>query len=246
MSLRVLIVDDEPLARARLSRLVARLEGAVVCGEAGDGHEAIAKMAALEPDVVLLDIDMPGLDGLAVAEARKKDGPAVIFTTAHAQFAIDAFDAEATDYLLKPIVIERLSRALERVARGRGLVRQAPAKLPTSPNRFTVQDGTTLRIFDVEDIRRFRATEKYVVFLVDGEELETRESLSALEARLAPLGFVRVHRSELVRLSRVQRFEPEPGGGAVLVLDDGQRAPVSRRSSADIRRLLSSTAAESD
>jgi len=244
VSLRVLVVDDEPLARARLVRLLARIEGALVCGEAGDGHEALAKMAELDPDVLLLDIGMPGLDGLAVAEARREGGPAVIFTTAHPQFAIDAFEAEATDYLLKPVIVERLARALERVARTRGQGRPKPTKPEPSPTRLTVQDGNTLRIFDVESIRRFRATEKYVVFRADGEEHETRESLSALEARLTPLGFVRVHRSELVRLSRVQRFEPEPGGGAVLVLDDGQRAPVSRRSSADIRRLLSSTKPE--
>ena len=107
------------------------------------------------------------------------------------------------------------------------------------PGRITVQDGATLRVFDVRAIRRFRATEKYVVFLVDGVEVETRESLGALEQRLGPFGFLRVHRAELVRLDSIRTFEPDAGGGATLLLDDGQRVPVSRRSSAEVRRMLS-------
>lgn len=234
--LRVLIVDDEPLARARLVRLCARLGELEVCGEAGDGEAALAQMRVLAPDVVLLDIDMPGLDGLGVAELRSQDGPAIVFTTAHAHFALDAFDADATDYLLKPVQPERLARALDKVRRRRD--QEAARPRPIEPSRLTVQDGTTLRVFDVREIRRFHALEKYVVFRFEGEEHETRESLLALTERLAPLGFVRVHRAELVRMSAVRALEPDPGGGATLVLDDGDRVPVSRRSAADVRRLL--------
>ena len=232
--MRVLIVDDEPLARSRLRRLCARIEGVEVCGEAGDGEAALASIAALAPDVVLLDIDMPGLDGLAVAESRGEAGPAVIFTTAHARYALDAFEADALDYLLKPVVPERLERALAKVRRARA----RPEGSGTDASRLTVQDGSTLRVFDVRQIRRFRATDKYVVFHCEGAEHETRESLASLETRLAPLGFVRVHRAELVRLDSVRALEPEPGGAATLVLDDGSRVPVSRRSATEVRRML--------
>jgi len=245
VSLRVLVVDDEPLARARLVRLCARLDAIEVCGEAADGKSAVEQIRALAPDVVLLDIEMPGLDGMAVAEARPVDGPAIIFTTAHREFAIDAFDAEATDYLLKPVALERLERALAKVSARRARPRASPPpQSDATPALLTVQDGTTLRVFDVRNVRRFSATDKYVVFHADGTERETRESLSTLEERLAPLGFVRVHRSELVRLEFVRAFEPEPGGGATLVLDDGTRVPVSRRSAADVRRRLSSPMAD--
>jgi DNA-binding LytR/AlgR family response regulator len=234
--LRVLIVDDEPLARARLARLCTRIGDLEVCGEAGDGEAALRLMNETTPDVVLLDVEMPGLDGLAVAELRPAEGPAIVFTTAHARFALDAFDSDATDYLLKPVQPERLVRALDKVRRHRELVSWMPS--PQEPPRLTVQEGATLRVFDVGAIKRFRATEKYVVFRCEGKEHETRESLHALEERLSAHGFVRVHRAELVRLSAVRALEPEPGGGATLLLDDGERVPVSRRSAADVRRLL--------
>lgn len=234
--LRVLIVDDEPLARARLRRMCARVGGVEVVGEASDGESALVEMRAHRPDVVLLDIEMPGLDGLGVAEAIEAGGPSVVFTTAHARFALDAFDADATDYLLKPVVQERLERALAKARRGR----ERGAASPTGESgRLTVQDGATLRVFDVRMIRRFRAAEKYVVFEHEGREHETRESLSTLEARLAAFGFVRVHRAELVRIDCARALEAEPGGAAVLVLDDGSRVPVSRRTAPELKRRLS-------
>lgn len=244
--LRVLIVDDEPLARARLRRMCARIAGVRVIGEAGDGERAVLEMRALAPDVVLLDVEMPGLDGLGVAESRDPSGPAIVFTTAHARFALEAFDADASDYLLKPVVQERLERALAKVRRAKEIPAVPGAAAGAHASRLAVQDGSTLRVFDVRAIKRFHAAEKYVVFVHEGQEHETRESLATLAERLAPLGFVRVHRSELVRIDCVRALEPEPGGGATLVLDDGERVPVSRRSAPDLRRRLGSRAHPSE
>jgi DNA-binding LytR/AlgR family response regulator len=220
---RVLIVDDEPPARRRLARLVLEVGEDEIVGEAEDGIEALAAIERLTPDVVLLDISMPGLDGLAVAATDH--GVPVIFTTAHAEHAIAAFEIDVVDYLLKPIARERLRAALDRARRHR-------------PNlRLSARYGDTTRVFDASLVARYTARDKYTTCELDGEELVLDESLNALEKRLAKLGFVRVHRAELIRLSRVVRTH---GGatGLKLELDDGAIIPVSRRATAEVRRRL--------
>lgn len=232
--MRVLVVDDEPLARARLIRMLGRIEGVEVVGEAGDGHEALARAAELSPDLMLIDIDMPGLDGLGVAE--HPDAPPLVFTTAHASFALEAFEADAIDYLLKPISKERLARAIDK-ARGR-LRREPPppAGPTTDPFRLVVTDGSMRFFIDAREVTSFVADQKYVVFRWRGRELLLRESLDALEARLAPLGMLRPNRGALVRRDAVVAFDASDGGS--LVLNDEQRIPVSRRALASIRDAL--------
>lgn len=236
--LRILIVDDEPLACARLQRMCARIEDVVVVGQAGDGEAALRAIEEAKPDVVLLDIQMPGLDGMGVAEACEQGGPAIVFTTAYAHFAADAFEADAVDYLLKPVVQERLVRAIAKVRRLRAAI--TPAREPDldAGARLVVQERGVTRVFDVHAINHFHATEKYVEFVHEGATHETRESLASLADRLAPLGFVRVHRAELVKLSCIRQVTAEAGGSATLLLDDGTRVPVSRRSAADLRRMI--------
>lgn len=288
MTLRVLVVDDEALARARLVRMLARVHDIEVVGEAATGAEALDRARALRPDLLLLDVDMPGLDGFGVAEAV--DAPLVVFTTAHAQYAALAFEADAVDYLLKPVVQERLERALEKV-RQRLLARSitaaaaaaaarppepAPAAQAPSPHAsdataarstaaaaatgstvaataaggaaataaaggtaalLTVHDGGKVRFFDPRHVTRFRAEDKYTAFTLDGEEHLLRESLSTLEERLAHLGFLRVHRAELVRTSAIRALTPE-AGGALLHLADGQTVSVSRRFLPALRQAL--------
>jgi len=224
--MRVLVVDDEPVARARIVRMLGRIDGAEAVGEAGDGVEALAQIAALRPDVLVLDVDMPKLDGLAVAE--DPSAPAVVFTTAHAQYALDAFEADAFDYLLKPIAQERLARALDKVRE-----RAGPAH---EPWRIVVRDGAVKRFVDARTVDAFHSDQKYVAFRFEGETLLCRESLDGLEARLAGLGFLRVNRGALVRRDAVTAFDGS-GGGAVL-LRDGERIPVSRRAASDVRRAL--------
>jgi DNA-binding LytR/AlgR family response regulator len=164
---------------------------------------------------------MPGVDGLALAR-QLGARPAVIFTTADAGQALAAFDVAAVDYLLKPVVRERLERALARVSSS------APA-----PPRVSARDGQTLHVVDARRVTRFHALDKYTAFLVDGRELLGEESLGSLEARLAPHGFLRVHRGELVRLDAVVALD-----GETVRLMDGQEARVSRRSLPELRKRL--------
>jgi len=224
--MRVLVVDDEPIARARIARMLGRIDGAEAVGEAGDGVEALAQVAALRPDVLVLDIDMPKLDGLAVAE--DPSAPAVIFTTAHAQHALDAFELDAFDYLLKPIGRDRLARALDKVRARRG-----PSD---EPWRIVVRDGSVKRFVDARAVDAFHSDHKYVSFCFEGETLLCRESLDGLEARLAELGFLRVNRGALVRRDAVAAYDAAAGGA--VVLRDGARVPVSRRAAASIRQAL--------
>ena len=230
MKLRVAIVDDEPLARRRLANLVGRTANAEVVGEAGDAEAAAQLIARVDPDVVLLDIRMPGDTGVAFAR-RLGARPIVVFTTAYPEHAVEAFDAAAADYLLKPVDPDKLARALDRAA-----TRLGAAGVAHEP-RVTARSGDVVRVFAAREIARFTAQQKYTVFVVDGIEHLIDEPLGSLEARLAPWGFVRVHRAELVQADRVRAVRPR-GLGAELELDDGQTVPVSRRLVAAVRRRL--------
>ncbi len=229
MTVRVLVVDDEPLARRRLVRMLEELDGAEVAGEAGDGDLALAAIRRLDPDVVLLDIRMPGTDGVGVARLLAAR-PAVIFTTAHAEFAVDAFDAAAIDFLLKPVTRERLARALDRVRARLG------GTSPPAP-RVLARLGDRVHVYPATAVTRFWSAQKYTAFAVDGVEHLLDEALAALAGRLAAWGFIRVHRGELIQLGRVRALR-EAGDGGIVDLDDGQRARVSRRALPDLRRRL--------
>jgi DNA-binding LytR/AlgR family response regulator len=235
--MRVLVVDDEALARARLIRMLGAMPDVEVVGEAGNGAEALARVADCAPELVLLDIEMPGIDGLAFAEARKDGAPAVVFTTAHVQFAADAFDLDAVDYLIKPVRMERLERALQRVRTRLG----APARADHGPGdeayRLVVQGATSARFADARRVAVFRADEKYTMFELDGEEHLLRESLDALEHRLAPLGFLRVHRGALVRRDAIVEATRD-GASLALRLASGEQVEVSRRAAPEVRRRL--------
>lgn len=232
--MKILIVDDEPIARARLRRLLDKHPNAEVevVGEAGDGLEALDQIRALRPDVVLLDIDMPGLDGLAVAE--DPDTPPVVFTTAHRDYALDAFDANAVDYLLKPVSRERLERALARARE-----RQAPehGERPVDePWRVVVRDGSMRRFIDARQVDAFMADRKYVAFELEGQEFLCRESLDTLQRRLHTLGFLRVNRATLVRRDAITGYDGADGG--TVEVRSGQRFAVSRRAAAAVREAL--------
>jgi DNA-binding LytR/AlgR family response regulator len=244
--MRILVVDDEPLARRRLIRLLAKIPGTEVVGEAANGEEALERIREHAPDVVLLDIRMPGVDGLRLA-SEGRDLPPVIFTTAYDQYAVQAFEANAVDYLLKPIQSERLETALAKVRKGgasldagridtllQELLRKSGGG---EPLRVTARSGKTIRVFDAAGISRFHAADRYTVFQHEGTEYVLDDSLSALEERLGSAGFVRVHRSELVNLNQVKALHLEEGASEVL-LADGQTAPVSRRLVGELKRRL--------
>jgi two-component system, LytTR family, response regulator len=239
--MRVLVVDDEAPSRRRLIRMLEQLGDVEVVGEAVDGAQAIERVRATAPDLVLLDIDMPGLDGVAAAE--RLAGTAIVFTTAHAEHAVRAFELRAVDYLLKPISLARLEEAIARV-RERGpappeALAAALARLLGSrePPRVSARKGAVAHVFDARAIGRFFSADKYTAFVHEGEEYLLDESLSALESRLAAHGFVRVHRRELVSLDHVRALHGE-GAGSHVQLADGTKVPVSRRNLPELRRRL--------
>lgn len=236
--MRALVVDDEGPARRRLIRLLRAIDGVEVVGEAADGEAALAAIDRLAPDVVLLDIQMPGLDGLSVAAARP-DLPPIVFTTGHDRYAVQAFEVAAVDYLLKPIRAGRLAAALERVRR-RGATEAMRALLrrsdPAGP-RLAARHGEVVRVLDARRIGLLQAADKYVVCAHEGVEYVLDQSLSELEDRLAHFGFMRVHRGALVDLGRVVALHPLGRAGEV-ELDDGRFVSVSRRLLPELQRRL--------
>ncbi|MFN0252296.1 MAG: LytR/AlgR family response regulator transcription factor [Kofleriaceae bacterium] len=223
MKLRVLIVDDEHLARRRLSSLIARTEQAEVVGEAGDSIEAVALIQSQDPDVALLDVCMPGMSGVELARGLGVR-PVVVFTTAYGEHAVDAFDSAAVDYLLKPIDPDKLARALDRAA---SRLRSAG---PVNEPRITARSGDVVRVFAAREIARFSARDKYTTFMIANVEHLLEEALASLESRLAAWGFVRVHRAELVQIARVRAVHSRD-----LELDTGERVPISRRLLASVK-----------
>lgn len=240
--MKLVIVDDEPLARERLRRLVSELPDWEVVGEAGDGAGALARVRETRPDTVLLDIRMPGMDGLEVARqlAEEPVPPAVIFITAFDQHALSAFDAAAAGYLLKPVRREALAGALARASRPsraqvQALAQEVGAHEPQFIHAHT-REGD-IRI-PVDEVIYFQAEDKYTtVHHLNGEVL-IDESLRTLEDELGG-DFLRVHRKVLVAKRFIRALERSGTGGARLRLSHVEaRPPVSRRRLGEVRRLL--------
>lgn len=244
--MRILIVDDEVPARLRLRGLLTQVPDASVAGEAGDGASALRQVEALNPDVVLLDIRMPGMDGLECARhlASLATPPAVIFTTAYDKFAIEAFEAQAMDYLVKPVRRERLEAALTRAQRPNAAQRAAlGAGFPAGRSRrrqLCVRVRDSLRLIDVETVLYFRADQKYVTVRHGGGEVLIEDSLKSLEEEFQD-DFVRVHRNALVAVRAIDSLEKDDGGQFYLRLRGlAERLEVSRRLVPDVRKLIRS------
>ena len=238
--LRVLIVDDEPLARARLRALLDAQPGVEVTGEAGDGQAALAACTAQPADLVLLDIAMPGIDGLETARqlAALQPRPAVVFCTAFDAHALSAFEAQALDYLVKPVRGERLADALDKVRTflaGRGN-RQPLA--PAARSHLCARLRGSLRMIPVEDIRYLQADEKYVVVHHARGEALIEESLKSLETEFAQR-FVRIHRNCLVAREQIVELRRSPEGHTHAVLRDvAEPLEISRRCLSQLRETL--------
>lgn len=233
--LRVMIADDELLARKRITRLVESAPGAQLVGAAEDGTQVLAMLEEEAVDVLLLDIQMPGLDGLETTALLPEDGPRVVFTTAHPQHAVEAFGVGAVDYLLKPVDAARLKTALDRV---RERLRQAaPPAADEGPLPLRTRRG--VRLIKPGDVCAavFDGT-ALVVHTAAGERLFVDATLSDLEGRLPDPPFVRVHRRALVNLDRVEILEPMETGGYVARLGDDLRVTVSRQAARQLRRRL--------
>ncbi len=255
MTLRVLVVDDEPVMRRDLIRLLAQEDDVAVVGEAGHGVEALERIEALAPDAVFLDVQMPELDGLAVAETLAEPGaPLVVFVTAFDRYAIAAFEADAVDYLLKPFDRSRLERTVARL-RDR-LRRRSPAGAPEIvhaalrarapgdgwPRRLAVRTAGRAVVVDLAEVRSIEASGNYArLHLADAAYL-TRRTMRELEETLDPASFVRIHRSHIVNLAHVRALRPLGDGDLAAVLADGRELVVTRTYRAELERRLGGVA----
>ena len=226
-ALATLIVDDEPLALERMELICAELAGLRVIGTARDGAAALAAITELSPELVLLDITMPELDGLAVARALIKhdQAPAVVFVTAHDNFAVEAFDLDAVDYVLKPVTPERLERAVARaIARRSTRARGEPQWL----SEFWVPYRSELLRIAAADVERIDAERDYVRLHVAGRSYLLLQTVSGLEARLDPTRFIRLHRSTILRRNRITGLRHDGLGVWSAELDDGTMVRIGR------------------
>lgn len=243
--MRVMIVDDEPLARERLKALLLDCGDYVVCGEASNGEEALRVAASSHPDIVLMDIRMPGIDGMTAARrlAELHDAPAVIFTTAYDQHALSAFEAQAADYLLKPIRRERLHEALTRVGR---LTRPQLASAqhaaeqvePQGRSHLCARSRGRIELVPLEDVYYLQADHKYVTVRHPRGEILIEESLKTLEEEFAAR-FLRIHRNALVARAHVAGLERDARGRLIVYFKGiGDRLEVSRRHAAEVREAV--------
>lgn len=240
--MKVLVVDDEPLARQRLVRLVGKLRPEVVCSEAGDGFEALERVRAENPDLVLLDIRMPGMDGIEVAGTfgDMAHPPAVVFCTAYDEYALQALQYQAMAYLLKPVRAEELEHALAVAGRVNRLQLAALRETAGEGERSSVGScgHRGVETMPVEDIRCFLAEQKYVNAVGPDGQLMLTESLRELEREFGDR-FLRVHRNALVALQFVVRLERDRDSGWCVVLDGvNVRPAISRRHLAEVKQRL--------
>jgi two-component system, LytTR family, response regulator len=243
--LRVVIVDDEPLARAVVREYITAHPGIEIVAECANGFEAVKAVSELSPDLVFLDVQMPKLSGFEVLELIGRQVP-VVFTTAYDQYALRAFDVHAIDYLLKPFseprFAEALARARERLAARDAtpvdaLVSETRAR-QTPLERVLIRDGSQVHVLPVDKIDYVEAQDDYVAFRAEGKSYLKDQTLGVTEGLLDPARFVRIHRSYLLNLERIARVELYAKDSRIAILRDGTKLPVSRAGYARLAKLL--------
>jgi two-component system LytT family response regulator len=245
MRLRVAIVDDEDLARSVVREYLGGIADVEIVAECANGFEAVKAVSELQPDLLILDVQMPKLNGFEVLELVGRD-VAVVFVTAYDQYAIRAFEVHAVDYLLKPFGADRLSAAIDRVrerlGRGEALpVRQLAAEGQPAQDharRILVRDGSRVHVLPVEKIDSIQAQDDYVCFRCEGKEYLKEQTLGELERLLDAARFVRIHRSFILNLDRLARVETGERENRIAILTDGRRLPISRAGHARLSALL--------
>lgn len=248
--IRTLVVDDEPLARQGLRLRLRKHDDVDVVGEAADGPAAVEAIRALRPDLVLLDVQMPGLDGFEVLDRVGADGlPMVVFVTAHDAHALRAFEVHAVDYLLKPFSEERLAEALRRAREELARTQEFPERRrlgellgalelmkagqppegrPAYTKRFTVRDRDRILLVRTDELEAVEAAGNYVQLVARGGRFLLRATLAEVEAQLDPGRFARIHRSTIVNIDHVREIRPEPHGDADVVMGNGATYRLSR------------------
>jgi two-component system LytT family response regulator len=242
------VVDDEALARAVVREYAAGDPGVEIVADCANGFEAVKAVSELKPDLVLLDVQMPKLDGFEVLELLGRDQP-VIFITAYDQYALKAFEVHAVDYLLKPYSLERFQEA---IGRARARLR-ATAGVPsddlddllkdvrprsTPAGRVLIRDGANVHVLPVDKIDYVEAQDDYVAFKSEGKQYLKDQTLSAVEQALDPARFVRIHRSFILNIDRLSKVELYAKDSRMAILRDGIRLPVSRAGYARLSQLL--------
>jgi len=241
--MKILIIDDEPLARQRLTSVIDELAIGTVVGDAGNGEQALALCQQAQPDVILLDIRMPGMDGIEAAHHINKlaSPPAIIFTTAYDDYAIPAFETHAVDYLLKPIRKERLAEALsaaKRLTRVQLLELERSSATHEQRQHISARLGGELRLIPLDDIRYLQAEHKYVTVRYGQGTVLIEESLKSLEEEF-PAVFLRIHRNALVALRYIAALDKERDGGHLVKLRGIEETlEVSRRHLPNVRKIM--------
>jgi two-component system LytT family response regulator len=243
--LRVAIVDDEDLARAVVREYLTAMADVEIVAECANGFEAVKVVSELQPDLLILDVQMPKLNGFEVLELVGRD-VAVVFVTAYDQYAIRAFEVHAVDYLLKPFSGDRLAAALERARERLGGGEKMPVQelaaagqpVQGHTRRILVRDGPRVHVLPVEKIDYVQAQDDYVCFRCEGKEYLKEQTLGELETVLDPAKFVRIHRSFLLNVDRLARVELDERENRMAVLSDGRRLPISRSGHTRLGSLL--------
>ena len=239
--IRTLLVDDEELARNILRRALADIADIEIIGEASNGVEALEKIAELKPALVLLDIEMPGFNGFEIVQQLQGDPPAVVFITAYDEYAVRAFEANAVDYLLKPVRQERLERALDRVRRGtqRKTAVVDVSKERSGPlRRLAARRGKRIVIVSLRDVIRVEIEDKLVFACTATERLLVEKTIGELETMLAPSGFLRISRGELVNLESVRELIPWFSGTWRVKLANNEERDVSRDRARQLKEAM--------
>lgn len=252
--LTVLIVDDEPVARKVLREDLAEIPGIEIAAEAGNGKQALAAISQYKPDLVLLDLQMPGMTGFDVIrelENQPATWPSIVIVTAYDQHAIDAFEAGAVDYLLKPVTFERLARAVKRVREIRGnpqalaeetlKIEEAAASAsqkPAPPRRIAGKLGEEFHLLDLSTVHAFQADRELVWIVTRKQKYLATLTLKAIQEKLAGLNFARVHRGALVNLDHVVKMAPMSSQRWMLTLENGAEFVVSKRQAKTMQGLM--------
>lgn len=244
--LTALIVDDEELARTRFRTLLDTTGRDVhVVGETGNPLEAVNLIKDIQPDVVFLDIQMPGLDGFDVVDLVGKEPPHIIFVTAYDEYAIKAFEVHAIDYLTKPVRLERLQKCIDRlmeltvaVQSGKAIKSLIESRASNELKRISTQSARGIKIIELSDIRYFEATEKLVFVHTKEKRAQVDFTIDELENRLPAMDFLRIHRSYIVSVTCIKTIEAAQSGNWLATLDNGTALTVARRRVNDIKKLI--------